>query len=524
MNNAPPELRDSESSATLPRVRWPDVVGVAVQLVLTAAGLHAALAVGFTWWWQGQPLVAYRHPAVGLAVILFGVGLRWVISTRFRHRAAEHAREDVRRARAYAAGGTCIPWRAAFFWVFLPTLVIYQSNNRTIGSGDTAPMMATALSIVVDGDIALDEFVKADAPPYYVCRVGEHYYSRFSLGPALAAVPFVQLARWGGADLDDAIMRQRLEKVVASLIAAAAAMLMLPVLLRLADPAAAALLTIFFALASQNWSIASQALWQHGPVALCAAGVLLLEFHAGRRPGRWLGAWQGLLLGVAVGCRPTAVILAVAVVAYVAATRWRQLPGLAVAAAVAYAPFAALHLHEYHALLGPYVHAGAEAKWGADLRVSVPGNLISPARGVLCYQPLVVVAAVALIPRCTRRIGTGLAVALLAWCCVHLSVVSYYRHWWGGHAWGPRFLTELMPAMVVLMTPAVGWLWRRYWGRWLVITLTVWSIGLQALGVYSPDAQEWMTRPVDIDRAPQRLWDWSDPPFLYPWRAPGVTP
>lgn len=432
---------------------------------------------------------------------------------------AQNARSDAIRVREYSAGATRVPWRAAFCWVFLPALVIYQSNDRTIGSGDTAPMVPTALSILRDRDIALDEFVDPADTPYYVCRVDTHYYSRFSLGPAIMALPLVQLARWTGAELDDPAMRQRLEKVIASLVAAGTAMLMFLVLLRLADPAPAVVLTVFYALASQNWSIASQALWQHGPVALCAAGALFLEYRRGGRVPTWAGVLHGGLLGLAVGCRPTAAILLAVFSVLVAVRRWRQLPVFVVGAALAYVPFALVHLQAYHSLLGPYVHVAEQSKWGADLRVSLPGNLISPGRGLLVYQPLLVLAALACVPRFARRIGIGMAAALASWFVLHLLVVSQYKHWWGGHAWGPRFLTELMPALVILAAPAVDWLWRRRTGRGLVLALTAWSIGLQGLGVYSRGAPRWMTRPVDIDQASHRLWDWADPPFLYPWRV-----
>lgn len=502
-----------------PRKTARDLAGLIGQVLLTLVGVHMSLAVGFTLSWGGQPVVSYRHPVYGLGLVLLGAGWRWVLSPAFRWRCGRDAVVDAARVRAYAAGGRRIPWRAALLWVFVPALVVYQSNDRTVGSGDTVPMVQTALSVLVDGDLTLDEFVDPARPPYYVCRLGEHCYSRFSLGPAVLAVPFVQLARWGGSDLDDAVMRQRLEKVIASLVAAAAAMLVFVVLLRVADLGAAIALTVFFTLGSSNWSIASQALWQHGPVALCVAGVLLVELHAFGRVRWWARGWQGMLLGFAVGCRPTVLLLVGAIGLLAAVRRPRQLPALLGGVLLAYAPFALVHVAVYHSLLGPYAHAASAGKWAADVWTALAGNLISPGRGLLVYQPLVVLAVLAFVPRFGRRLGCGLVAALGSWLGLHLLVVSCYTHWWGGHAWGPRFLTELMPALVVLMVPATGWLWHRRVGRAVFLALVGWSVGLQALGVYSRGAQRWMNEPVDIDQDAGRLWDWSDPPFAYPWRS-----
>jgi hypothetical protein len=495
-----------------------DVAGRIVQWLLTALGLHAFLAVGFTLYWGGRPIVSYRHPLAGLLLILLALGLRWLISPAWRRGVTDGARRVAACVRGYAGGAAAIPWRAAWWWVFLPALVVYQSNNRTIGSGDTAPMVPTALSILRQQDIALDEFIHSEAPPYYVCRIDVHYYTRFGLGPAVLALPFVELARCGGGDLDDPVMGARLEKVIASVVAAATGALVFLALLRVAEPAPAAVLTTFFVLGSQNWSIASQALWQHGPVAACAAGSLWLELHSAGRGTVWVRLMQGILLGFSLGCRPTAGLLVLAFAALIAVREWRWLPAYLAGVLLAYGPFMWLHVHAYHSWLGPYVHAASEAKWSADLGLALAGNLVSPARGVLLYQPLVILAAVGLWPRFARRIGVPVAAALAAWCLLHLLVVSCYTHWWGGHAWGPRFLTELMPALTVLSAPATAWLWRGLGGRVLIGVLIAWSIGLQALGVYSPGAQRWMAQPVDVDQAPQRLWDWSDPPFLYPWR------
>ncbi|MFH1748240.1 MAG: hypothetical protein ABIG44_14490 [Planctomycetota bacterium] len=495
-----------------------DKVGLICQVLLTALGLHMQLAVGFTLSWSGRPLLSWRHPVYGLVMILVGLVARLVLSPIYRQRWRRKFNLDKIRVRAYSEGAKHIPWRAAFVWIFLPALVLYQSNDRTIGSGDTVPMVQVALSIVTDGDLALDEFIDISDPPYYLTRIGDHYYSRFSLGPALLALPFVELARWSGGDLGDPTMRSRLEKVIASWVAAAGALLVFLMLLRATAIGPALSLTIFYVLASQNWSIASQALWQHGPVALCVAGILLIELHAYGRVRVLACVLQGLLLGLALGCRPTVVLLAVAVVVLVALRRPRQLPWLISATFLAFLPFALIHLSVYDNLLGPYGHAAASEKWGANIATALAGNLISPGRGLLIYQPLAALALVALWPRQGRRREWSLAVVLVSWCAAHLVVVSCYTHWWGGHAWGPRFLTELTPGLVVLMIPAVEWLWRWRVGRAVFMILLGWSIGLQVLGVYGQGAQRWMSNPVDIDMQPERLWDWSDPPFGYPWR------
>src|SRR5262245_32876492 len=52
-------------------------------------------------------------------------------------------------AGAYARGGP-LPWRAALAFVVLPAGVLFLSTNRTVGSGDSWPVMTTACSLLTD--------------------------------------------------------------------------------------------------------------------------------------------------------------------------------------------------------------------------------------------------------------------------------------------------------------------------------------------------------------------------------------
>jgi hypothetical protein len=494
-----------------------DWVGLGLQILLIAVGAHMFIACGFTLRGHGHVLVQWRHPVYGVVLIVLGACVRWLISIAYRRRCDHRTVIDKQRIRAYAAGGDRIPWRAGVFWVFFPILLLYMSNDRSLGSLDTKPVLQSALSILHDGDLALNEYVDNTSPPYYVCNLDGGYYSLFSTGPVIAAVPFVQVAQWLGADLDDPDIRPRFEKAIAALLASITVMLMFFVLLRIADPASAIVLTILFALASSQWSVSSQAMWQHGLVALCAVGVLLVEYHGKAKVSFTPTALQGALLAFAVACRPTAVILAVVMGLLIMFRRPRRLFPLALGAAVCYAPFLLLHLRVYHSVFGPYFHADYAGKWAASYHDSIPGNLISPGRGLLVYQPWVVLGSAALLPALGRRIGRGMTAALLAWCVLHFLLVSRYTHWWGGHSYGPRFLTELAPAFVILAAPLVMRAWRVQAGRVVIVALAGIAIYLQAIGVYSRNARYWSKTPVNVDYMPSRLWDWQDPPFLYPW-------
>ena len=136
------------------------------------------------------------------------------------------------------------------------------------------------------------------------------------------------------------------------------------------------------------------------------------------------------------------------------------------------------------------------------------GLLLSPYRGLFWYTPLFMVSLVA-FPAFVRRHRIEAAVIFLASMGL-ISLYSTWWLWWGGLAWGPRFLVPLGPLWVLLLAPLVRRLvtisWaqgmellrydanqffertaanlRRLDGRhWLLLALAPLSVGVQGLAV-----------------------------------------
>jgi hypothetical protein len=181
------------------------------------------------------------------------------------------------------------------------------------------------------------------------------------------------------------------------------------------------------------------------------------------------------------------------------------------------------------------------------MAVALAGNLVSPARGLLIFCPLVVLSVAGVVVRWRAGELTAFWKALAVLPVLHWIVISAFKHWWGGDSYGPRFFTDLVPVFVVLALPAVevlaGWLApaaaetgpevetgaevgagvgpagggaRLRWRRALValtIVALVWSVGVEAQGAILRSAWCWNNEPVDVDAHPSNLWNWSDPQF-----------
>lgn len=87
------------------------------------------------------------------------------------------------------------------------------------------------------------------------------------------------------------------------------------------------------------------------------------------------------------------------------------------------------------------------------------GLLLSPYRGVLWHTPLFL-AALLFFPAFLRRHATE-ATVILALSFLLIGLYSRWWMWWGGFAWGPRFLVPLTPFWVLTLAPTVAQLTKR---------------------------------------------------------------
>jgi hypothetical protein len=120
-----------------------------------------------------------------------------------------------------------------------------------------------------------------------------------------------------------------------------------------------------------------------------------------------------------------------------------------------------------------------------------------------------------------------LAVLALGVILAHLFVVAGFTPWWGGHSYGPRYTTGLVPWFVLLGTLGIKamLLWKERWAKeagtmrervplFIGGVLLVLSILINGRGGTTADTLRWNVRPTNIDDHPERVWDWSYPQFI----------
>jgi len=333
--------------------------------------------------------------------------------------------------------------------------------------------------------------------------------------------PLVQIGNWINPNFTEHSV-VRLEKLTASLVASGACVVFFLALVRVVPPTEAWWLSILLGLGTGLWTTGSHLISQHGPVCLLVSLVLWLEL-AGRSTG--LGAaFAGACCGLAVVVRPTAAIWAASYAGLVLFRRPRDLALFAAGALVAAGPIVACYWSIYGHPLGAYRSALSDGRWQGNLEEALPANLVSPGRGLFIWTPPTVLALGVLLPRGRGALPGRVVAAVAAWLLAHVLVVSRYSHWWAGHSYGPRFLIDVMPGAILLSAPTFARFWQsRRPARWLLMSLVGWSVFTQIGGAFGR-ALDWVRDPVNVDRAPGRVWDLTDPPFLYDFLHRGPPP
>jgi hypothetical protein len=216
--------------------------------------------------------------------------------------------------------------------------------------------------------------------------------------------------------------------------------------------------------------------------------------------------------------RPTNALSIVGLSLFVAICHRRVLLQYLAWSLVVVVPFVWYNLWLYHAILPPYF---SPQKIGATVHLleGLAGTLISPSRGLLVYSPVFLFAVFGMMLALRRAEGRLLNVILVAVVVTHWFVISSFPDWYGGHCYGPRYFTDVVPFLVYFLVPVFAVLPGSRGARKAALAVAFGLLALVSLfmngnGAVNGASALWNSSPVDVDNAPGRVWDWTDPQFL----------
>lgn len=411
-------------------------------------------------------------------------------------------------SRGNGAGRRAELWRwleaSALFAVML---ACYLGNGRTIWAGDTIANRYLPVALVRDRSFTLDEFpfLYSGKLPYWLKHVRRGVVSFYPVSGALLAVP-VYLPTVLTGEPRDSPRWAVLEKRSAATIVALSVAVLFAALRRVASPGMALLAAVAYGLGSSSFSVAGQALWQHGPMQLGVA-LALYALVRGREDERWISLAAPALAFSALS-RPTGFLVGIPLSVYLLLRHPRQ----ALLGVVLASPILSFHawynLHYYGDVFWTQIPF-QDWKWKGRPVESWSGMLFSPSRGLFVYSPVFAFSLVTLVGAWRRR-GDALLRAVSASVLMVVAFYGKWKPWSGGGTFGPRLLSDLTPLLAFALYPLQRGLCERVIVRSLFAVALLWSIAAHAIGAYW-DEEAWT-----VPNTPQRLWSWTDNQLVNP--------
>ena len=368
-------------------------------------------------------------------------------------------------------------------------------------------------------------------PAYQLVRINGRVLYRYPPGGSVLSLPFVAILNAAGLSAIDKdgeynpSAERRLQKLIASIATAATvvaifmtAMILLPVSWSL-------VLAIAAATGTQFWSSASRALYSHTWEIFLAALVILELLRAEERREAVRPILLATLTAWLYFTRPTGALAIVAVTVFVLLFYRSGFVSYAVTGVVWGGLFLLFFWMTFGAALPDYYRLGSRLDL-ASLPAVLAAVLISPSRGLFVFVPSALFVIYLVLRYWQELPYRRLALLAIAIIAANVLVVSCWPVWWGGGAYGPRLLTDIVPWLALLgilglraildhdragagtrhsdsfkLTLAVG------------AALTLAGIAINCQGAIARKTRTW-NKQVDINHHPERVWDWRYPQFM----------
>lgn len=350
-----------------------------------------------------------------------------------------------------------------------------------VPSQDVVSASLVPMSILTRGNFYLDQYRRYIANNYpeqhFAIEINNHLVSITPITAGVLALPFL-----GGATGAGLIVRTHnvfdYARLGAAFMTALAVLAFFFAARELADRETTRFVTLAFAFGTGVWSTASQGLWQHTPSILFQAIAFWFLLRGIRSETNAL-APAGMFLTLAFIARPPNIVTLLVFTllvfwcfrnALIPFVLW-ALPPLVLAliynGTVNGSPFSFGYQDEIDRFRIP--------RWE-----SVQGLLFSPSRGLFIFSPFLLLAPLGLMYSWRSKhhaFFIALALSFIAYTGVMASWGSL-----GGWAYGARMLTDTLPALCLLIVPAVVKI--RGKGRLLLWSLVLITMFVQMLGIY----------------------------------------
>lgn len=398
---------------------------------------------------------------------------------------------------------------------------------KTVTITDSDWVLPLSMSIIREHNTNLDEYKSLlDAKHYSGTEnINGHFYYYFPVGTSLLITPVVKALdlickHIFYTDMNAIISTGDdggIQLFIASLLVAVTSAFIFLIAFEITKSRMHSLLLVFiFAFCTSAWSTGSRALWSH-TCSMLMLSISLFSLLRARGNNRWL-----LVAAITVACayivRPTN-SLSVFFLSFYVLLHFRRRASLFFSGLIlVLIPFFLYNYHIYNTFLPSYFQpsriGGNEHLWEG-----LAGNLISPARGLFIFSPVLFFSIIGIWIKLKDKTFNLLDAALVLIILSHFYIISSIGSLYGGWCFGPRLFTDIIPFLIYFLSffivklPEARSTVLKYTFTSLFILCIGASFFINYKGATHPATFMWNAVP-DIDSHPERIWDWNDLQFM----------
>nr|WP_321418855.1 glycosyltransferase family 39 protein [uncultured Methanomethylovorans sp.] len=418
--------------------------------------------------------------------------------------------------------------------------MIYNLNFRNISSGDNIPASLIPFAILDSGTPYLDNFIPCFEmgykTTYFLLNSHNHFISFFPivtpvLITPLYVIPYLALKYYGeGFSIYDPhlyLVIALMEKMSASIIVSLACIFIFLAVKRMFNEKIAWVSTIVFGLATNTWSTSSQGLWQHGMVELLLSIMIYLVLLIEEKENVKKTILLGLLSGLFIFNRPPDSVFLIPIIIYVLFLKKKSRAYYCLSLLLFSLPFALYNMYMLGGFFGGYDRNVEFLTVGISTLINILGLLFSPNRGLFVYSPILILSSfgiyrVSVIEN--KNIRIFISLLSLPLLLNFLTYASFSTQWWGGYCYGPRFLTGMLPIIIIYQAIFLHYaetkfsLGMKRTVRSIFCVLFIVSLFVQIIGAFYYPNGYWDAEP-NIDENSERLWKWNDNQIMTTYNA-----